>query len=103
MSSSMLIWKQACLKASADCEGVSLLIKRLPRTSKQTEEPTMYTLRYALVYIICIIVMRVLAEGRNPCCNRGSRGISVHSEEQHTGSEDSRFDCFNYHASNLHF
>jgi hypothetical protein len=39
----MLIWKQACLKASADCEGVSLLIKRLPRTSKQTKEPTMYT------------------------------------------------------------
>ena len=27
----------------------------------------------------------------------------MHSEEQHTGSEDSRFDCFNYHASNLHF
>jgi hypothetical protein len=23
----------------------------------------------------------------------------VHSEEQHTGSEDSRFDCFNYHAT----
>jgi hypothetical protein len=21
------------------------------------------------------------------------------SEEQHTGSEDSRFDCFNYHAT----
>jgi hypothetical protein len=23
----------------------------------------------------------------------------VHSEEQHTKSEDSRFDCFNYHAT----
>jgi hypothetical protein len=22
----------------------------------------------------------------------------VHSEKQHTRSEDSRFDCFNYHA-----
>jgi hypothetical protein len=39
------------------------------------------TLRYALVFIICIIVMRVLAGGRNLCCNRGSRGISMHSEE----------------------
>jgi hypothetical protein len=23
----------------------------------------------------------------------------VHSKEQHIGSEDSRFDCFNYHAT----
>jgi hypothetical protein len=34
---------------------------------KQEESPLVYTLRYALVYIICIIVMRVLAGGRNPC------------------------------------
>jgi hypothetical protein len=59
---------------------------------KQEESPLVYTLRYALVYIICIIVIRVLAGRRNPWCNHGSRGISVHSEEQHTGSEDSRFD-----------
>jgi hypothetical protein len=43
--------------------------------------------------------MRVLAGGRNPWCNHGSRGISIYTEEQHTGSEDSRFDYFNYHAT----
>jgi hypothetical protein len=61
---------------------------------KQAESSLVYTLRYALVHIIFIIVMRVLAGGRKPCCNHGSKGISVHSEEQHTGREDSRFDCF---------
>jgi hypothetical protein len=33
-------------------------------------------LRYALVYIICIIFMRVLAEGRNLFYNDGSRGTT---------------------------
>jgi hypothetical protein len=36
--------------------------------------------------------MKVLAEGRDHCCNHGSKGISVHSEEQGIGNEDSMFD-----------
>ena len=44
---------------------------------KQAESPLVYTLRYALVYIICIIVMRVLAGGGNLCCNCGSRSQCI--------------------------
>ena len=54
---------------------------------KQAEPPLVYTLRYALT------------GGRNPWCNPRSRGILVYIEEQHTQSEDSRFDCFNYYAT----
>jgi hypothetical protein len=54
---------------------------------------------YIYIYIYCIINIRVLAGGRNTWCNHGSRRISVHPKEQHTGSKDSRFDCFNYHAT----
>jgi hypothetical protein len=61
---------------------------------KQVKSPLVYTLRYALVYIIGIIFIRVISRGRNPWCNHGSRWTSVHPEEQHTGSEDSIFYYF---------
>jgi hypothetical protein len=56
------------------------------------------------IYILFASMSRgYLQEEGTPGANHGPKEVSVHSEEQQTGSEDSRFDCFFYHDYNLHF
>jgi hypothetical protein len=81
----------------ANKRGTSLIIMTL--TNKQNLHWCTLSCMHLYICIICIIVISVLAGGRNPWCNHGPREVSMHSEEQHTGSEESRFYCFNYHAT----
>jgi hypothetical protein len=73
----------------ANKRGMSLIIMTV--TNKQNLHWCTLLGMLLYIYIICIIV---LAGGRNPWCNHGPREVLVYSEEQHTRSEDSRFDCF---------
>jgi hypothetical protein len=66
-----------------------------------------HILKYVLIYIY-IYYLYHCYEGncrtKKPFAEvMDLKGISVHSEEQHTGSENSRFDCCNCHSSNLYF
>ena len=78
--------------------GTSLIIMTL--TNKQNLHWCTLLGMHLCVYIYIYIYLQ---EKGTPGANHGPREVSVHSEEQHTGSKDSEFDCFIYHHYNLHF